>query len=133
MGCCAGKDPAAILTRLHEETIRALKNPTVIERLAMPRGEPMPMTSAEFGAFVRKEIEINATLVKAGRGVQLRTRSPVERTETRILRWRHETRVTLRFSRATTDLRCISIIVKQLSNSPLRRPFLLGVGRHPSS
>ena len=64
------KTPAAVLTRLHEETIKALKNPTVIARLEKAGGEPMPMTSAEFGAFVMKEIEINAVLVKAA-GVEI--------------------------------------------------------------
>ncbi len=64
------KTPAAVLTRLHEETIKALKNPTVIARLEKAGGEPMPMTSAEFGVFVMKEIEINAVLVKAA-GVEI--------------------------------------------------------------
>jgi tripartite-type tricarboxylate transporter receptor subunit TctC len=64
------KTPAAILTRLHEETIKALENPVVIERLAKAGGEPMPMPSAAFHAFVMKEIEINATLVKAA-GVEI--------------------------------------------------------------
>ena len=64
------KTPAAILTRLHEETIKALKNPAVIERLDKAGGEPMPMSPEEFDAFVLKEIEINAVLVKAA-GVEI--------------------------------------------------------------
>jgi tripartite-type tricarboxylate transporter receptor subunit TctC len=64
------KTPAAIIARLHEETIKALKNPAVIARLEKAGGEPMPMTPAEFDAFVRKEIDINATLVKAA-GIEI--------------------------------------------------------------
>ena len=64
------KTPAAILARLHEETIKALKNPAVIARLAKAGAEPMPMSPKEFDAFVRKEIEINAVLVKAA-GIEI--------------------------------------------------------------
>jgi tripartite-type tricarboxylate transporter receptor subunit TctC len=64
------KTPAAVIARLHEETIKALKNPAVIARLENAGGEPMPMTPAEFDAFVRKEIDINATLVKAA-GIEI--------------------------------------------------------------
>jgi tripartite-type tricarboxylate transporter receptor subunit TctC len=59
------KTPAAIATRLHEETVKALKNPAVIARLDKAGGEPMPMTPAAFDGFVRKEIDLNAVLVKA--------------------------------------------------------------------
>src|SRR6185436_4575814 len=59
------KTPAAIVARLHEETIKALKSPAVIERLDKAGGEPMPMSPAAFDDFVRKEIELNAVLVKA--------------------------------------------------------------------
>jgi tripartite-type tricarboxylate transporter receptor subunit TctC len=59
------KTPAAIKARLHDETIKALKNPAVIARLAKAGAEPMPMSPAEFNTFVNKEIEINAALVKA--------------------------------------------------------------------
>jgi tripartite-type tricarboxylate transporter receptor subunit TctC len=64
------KTPAAVIARLHEETIKALKNPAVIARLENAGGEPMPMSPAEFDAFVRREIEINATLVKAA-GIEI--------------------------------------------------------------
>ena len=64
------KTPAAILTRLHEETIKALKNPAVIARLDKAGAESMPMSPKEFDAFVRKEIEINAVLVKAA-GIEI--------------------------------------------------------------
>jgi tripartite-type tricarboxylate transporter receptor subunit TctC len=64
------KTPAAIATRLHEETIKALKNPAVIARLDKAGAEPMPMSPAEFDTFVKKEIDINATLVKAA-GIEI--------------------------------------------------------------
>ena len=64
------KTPAAIVARLHEETIKALKNPAVIERLDKAGGEPMPMSPAAFDDFVRKEIELNAVLVKAA-GIEI--------------------------------------------------------------
>ena len=59
------KTPAAIATRLHEETIKALKNPAVTARLDKAGAEPMPMSPAQFDGFVRREIDINAVLVKA--------------------------------------------------------------------
>jgi tripartite-type tricarboxylate transporter receptor subunit TctC len=64
------KTPAAIVTRLHEETIKALKNPAVIARLDKAGAEPMPLSPAEFDAFVKKEIDINAVLVKAA-GIEI--------------------------------------------------------------
>jgi len=64
------KTPTAIVARLHEETIKALKNPSVIERLDKAGGEPMPMSPAAFDGFVRKEIELNAVLVKAA-GIEI--------------------------------------------------------------
>jgi len=64
------KTPAAIVARLHEETIKALNNPAVIARLDKAGGEPMPMSPAAFDDFVRKEIELNAVLVKAA-GIEI--------------------------------------------------------------
>jgi tripartite-type tricarboxylate transporter receptor subunit TctC len=64
------KTPAPIAARLHEETLKALKNPAVIARLDKVGAEPMPMSPKEFDAFVRKEIDINATLVKAA-GIEI--------------------------------------------------------------
>ncbi|MGH6767710.1 MAG: Bug family tripartite tricarboxylate transporter substrate binding protein [Xanthobacteraceae bacterium] len=60
-----GKTPPAIVARLNTETVKALANPTVKARLAKLGADPMPMTPKEFDAFVKKEIEINAALVKA--------------------------------------------------------------------
>jgi tripartite-type tricarboxylate transporter receptor subunit TctC len=64
------KTPAPIVARLHAETIKALKNPAVVARLGKAGGEPMPMSAAQFDDFVKKEIEINAALVKAA-GVEI--------------------------------------------------------------
>ena len=64
------KTPKAIVDRLNAETVKALQNPAVKQKLANVGGDPMPMTPAEFDGFVLKEIEINGTLVKAS-GVQI--------------------------------------------------------------
>ena len=42
----------------------------MIARLDKAGAEPMPMSPAEFDAFVRKEIDINAALVKAA-GIEI--------------------------------------------------------------
>ena len=59
------KTPPAIVERLRSETDKALKNPNVLEKFAAQGIEPMPMTSAQFDALIRKEIETNIALVKA--------------------------------------------------------------------
>jgi len=59
------KTPSAVVNRLHAETIKALNTPAVIARLGKGGAEPMPMSLAAFDAFVKKEIELNAVLVKA--------------------------------------------------------------------
>jgi tripartite-type tricarboxylate transporter receptor subunit TctC len=59
------KTPRPIVQRLHEETMKALKLPALRERLATLDLEPMPMTSAEFDAFVRDEIVSQGALAKA--------------------------------------------------------------------
>jgi tripartite-type tricarboxylate transporter receptor subunit TctC len=59
------KTPATIVARLRGETEKALKNPNVVEKFAQQGIEPMPMSSAEFDALIRKEIGTNMALVKA--------------------------------------------------------------------
>jgi tripartite-type tricarboxylate transporter receptor subunit TctC len=59
------KTPRAIVERLHDETMKALKLPALRERLATSDLEPMPMTPAEFDAFVRDEIVSQGALAKA--------------------------------------------------------------------
>jgi tripartite-type tricarboxylate transporter receptor subunit TctC len=58
--------PKAIIDKLNAETVKALQVPAVKAKLAANAGgDPMPMTPAEFNAFVGKEIDVNAALVKA--------------------------------------------------------------------
>lgn len=64
------KTPPAIIQRLYEETAKALREPSVQERLKKLGVQPMPMTPAQFNAFVRKELKQNAELVKAA-GIKL--------------------------------------------------------------
>jgi tripartite-type tricarboxylate transporter receptor subunit TctC len=62
--------PKAIVDKLNAETVKALQNPAVKEKLARVGGDPLPMKAAEFDAFVSKEIDVNGALVKAS-GVQI--------------------------------------------------------------
>jgi tripartite-type tricarboxylate transporter receptor subunit TctC len=59
------KTPREITQRLHEEIAKALLDPGVKEKLGKLGVQPMPMTSTQFGDYVRKELEQNAALVKA--------------------------------------------------------------------
>ncbi len=59
------KTPPDIVARLRSETEKALKNPNVVEKFAAQGIEPMPLSSADFGALIRKEIDTNIALVKA--------------------------------------------------------------------
>jgi tripartite-type tricarboxylate transporter receptor subunit TctC len=59
------KTPREIVDKLHRETLKALREPTVRDRLAKLGVDPMLMTPAEMEAYVEKEIAINAGLVKA--------------------------------------------------------------------
>jgi tripartite-type tricarboxylate transporter receptor subunit TctC len=62
--------PQAIVDRLNAETVKALQNPATKAKLAASGGDPLPMQPAAFDSFVSKEIDVNATLVKAA-GVQI--------------------------------------------------------------
>jgi tripartite-type tricarboxylate transporter receptor subunit TctC len=57
--------PKEIVERLSREIGAALQNPTVRSKLNGLGADPMAMTPAEFGEYVRKEVEMNAALVKA--------------------------------------------------------------------
>ena len=52
---------------LNAETVKALNDPAVKEKLAKAGGDPLPMKPAEFDAFVKTEIDVNAVLVKAAK------------------------------------------------------------------
>jgi tripartite-type tricarboxylate transporter receptor subunit TctC len=59
------KTPRDIVDKLNRETLKALQEPKVRDKLAALGFEPMVMTPAEFAAHVEKEIAVNAALVKA--------------------------------------------------------------------
>jgi tripartite-type tricarboxylate transporter receptor subunit TctC len=59
------KTPREIVDKLNRETLKALQEPKVRNKLAALGFEPMVMTPAEFAAYVEKEISVNAALVKA--------------------------------------------------------------------
>ncbi len=65
-----GKTPKEIVSRLNAEVVKALNNPAVKEKLAKSGGDPLPMTATAFDAFVKSEIEVNRSLVKAA-GVKI--------------------------------------------------------------
>jgi tripartite-type tricarboxylate transporter receptor subunit TctC len=58
------KTPREIVDKLHRETLKALQEPKVKDKLAKLGVDPMVMTPAEFDAFVEKEVAINAALVQ---------------------------------------------------------------------
>ncbi len=59
------KTPRDIVDKLHRETLKALQEPTVRDKLAALGVEPMVTTSIDFDAQVQRELTINAALVKA--------------------------------------------------------------------
>jgi tripartite-type tricarboxylate transporter receptor subunit TctC len=59
------KTPGDIVNRLHGETVKALQASKVRERIAALFVDPMVMTPNDFDAYVQKEIDLNAALVKA--------------------------------------------------------------------
>ena len=59
------KTPKPIVDRLNREIVAALKVQVVADKIIALGGEPNPMTTAQFAEFVRKEIALNADIVKA--------------------------------------------------------------------
>jgi tripartite-type tricarboxylate transporter receptor subunit TctC len=57
--------PAEIVAKLHQELQIALQAAAVKEKLAALGVEPMPLTTAAFGAQVKEEISRYATFAKA--------------------------------------------------------------------
>jgi tripartite-type tricarboxylate transporter receptor subunit TctC len=57
--------PREIIDKLHHETLEALQEPKVREKLATLGVDPMVMTSQEFDAYVDKQVAADAALVKA--------------------------------------------------------------------
>ena len=56
--------PKAIIQRLHQETIAALKRPDVLEWMKQNGLEPIGSSSDEYGAYIRTELVKWATAVK---------------------------------------------------------------------
>ena len=59
------KTPRHIVSKLHENTVKALQAPDTKERLGKLGAEPMIMTPAEFNDYIKAEIATNAKLIKA--------------------------------------------------------------------
>lgn len=57
--------PRAIVDRLNEEIIKALETPSVRDRLKNTGASPTPITARAFEEQFKKEIDLNAKLVKA--------------------------------------------------------------------
>ena len=57
--------PREIIDKLHRETLKALREPKVRDRLDKLGVDPLLMSPTEMDAYVEKEIAINAALVKA--------------------------------------------------------------------
>jgi tripartite-type tricarboxylate transporter receptor subunit TctC len=64
------KTPKAIVDKLNAETVKALANPGVREKLTKMGSDPQSMKTAEFDGFVKNEIKLNGDLVKAA-GVKI--------------------------------------------------------------
>jgi tripartite-type tricarboxylate transporter receptor subunit TctC len=56
--------PPEIVNKINADVMRALQTPEVKERLANLGADAMPMSPAEFKAFVRKEIDDSAAVIK---------------------------------------------------------------------
>ena len=59
--------PAEVIARLNATFVKVLKEPEVVERIRALGAEPMPMTPAEYGAFIRTEIDKWSKVVGAGK------------------------------------------------------------------
>jgi tripartite-type tricarboxylate transporter receptor subunit TctC len=59
------KTPPAIVSRLHDEVVKALNTPEVKERFAALGADAWTLRPEQFDAYIRDEIKSNAVLVKA--------------------------------------------------------------------
>ena len=59
------KTPAAIKEKLYQEIAKALAHPNVASKLKELGADPMRITSAQYDALVKKEIETNSKIAKA--------------------------------------------------------------------
>ena len=58
------KTPRDIVDRLHSDSVKALANPMVRDKLIALGVDPMQMTPTEFDAHVEKQVAVDAALVK---------------------------------------------------------------------
>jgi tripartite-type tricarboxylate transporter receptor subunit TctC len=58
------KTPRSIVDKLHAETAKVLKLPSVVDKLKPLGVEPMPLTPKEFDAMIAKEIQTNIALAQ---------------------------------------------------------------------
>jgi tripartite-type tricarboxylate transporter receptor subunit TctC len=59
------KTPRAIIDKLHDETRKAIKAPEVAAKLVKFGADPMPMSPAQFEAYLKNELATNEKLAKA--------------------------------------------------------------------
>ena len=59
------KTPAPIKEKLYAEIVKALDVPAVRDKLKNLGADPLPLTSAQFDAQVRREIETNTKVARA--------------------------------------------------------------------
>jgi tripartite-type tricarboxylate transporter receptor subunit TctC len=60
-----GATPRLIVDRLNQEILKALDTPGERDRLRGMGGSPMPMSAQAFGEQFKREVGVNAGLVKA--------------------------------------------------------------------
>jgi tripartite-type tricarboxylate transporter receptor subunit TctC len=60
--------PSDVIAKLNDAFVKVLKDPEIVERIRALGSEPMPMTPAEFGAYIARDLEKWANVVKAGGG-----------------------------------------------------------------
>jgi len=61
----AAGTPPAVLKRIHEASMAALKSPALIEQFAKVSGVPAPMTPEEYSTFLGEEQQRWGTIIKA--------------------------------------------------------------------
>ena len=59
--------PTDVIATLNTALVKVLREPEVVERIRALGAEPMPMTPAEYGAFIRTEIDKWLKVVGAGK------------------------------------------------------------------
>jgi tripartite-type tricarboxylate transporter receptor subunit TctC len=60
--------PLDVIAKLNDAFVKVLKDPEIVERIRALGSEPMPMTPPEFGAYIARDLEKWAKVVKAGGG-----------------------------------------------------------------